>query len=966
MLLFQFLHFTSSCKEIEKKALLEFKQNLTDPRGRLSSWKGEDCCKWSGVSCSSIAENVIKLSLRNILSSDSDADAEAGGLSGEVSSSLLQLKYLRHIDLSMNNFGGAPVPDFLGSFTRLRYLNLSGASFGGRIPPTLGNLSRLLYLDLSLYTMDSVENDLQWLRRLFSLKYLNLKGLDLHTSSSNWLESVNTLPSLLELHLAQCQLLDLPPSLPSSLNLTSLLVLDLSNNQFNSTLPKWLFNLTTLKSLDLNSNNLYGALPRAFSELTSLEYLDLSSNFGLEGPLPQGLGSLCNLQKLFLSFNKLNGGVTEFMDDLSECMHGNLESLNLGYNEFNGNLPSSLGYLKKLRYLILWENSFKGSIPQTIGNLSSLEELYLSNNQMSGNIPESFGQLKSLYTVDISHNSWEGVVTEAHLANLSSLREISIGRFSSNITLIFNISSNWRPPFNKLKYVKIQGCQLGPKFPTFLRNQTDLQTIVINFARISDGIPAWFLEMDLELNEFDVSNNQLSGEVPKMLRFSLDSNVDLSENNFEGPLPLWSSNVTTLYLRGNRFSGPIPQDIGTALPLLTDLDISRNSLNGTIPSSTSNLTQLTNLVISSNNLQGQIPDVWTNTPMIYLIDMSNNTLSGTIPSSIGFLRSLKFLVLSSNNLSGELPFSLSNCTELASLDLGDNTFSGTIPPWIGAKMASLLILRLRNNSLKGNIPSQLCNLSVLHILDLSKNALSGPVPVCVRNLSGFQTDFTSDITERYQGRLQLVAKGRILQYDSILYLVNSMDLSINNLSGEIPDEITALFRLGTLNLSRNHLIGRIPPNMDRLERIETLDFSNNRLSGPIPLSMASLTFLNHLNLSYNNLSDQIPTGNQFETFNDPSIYEGNAYLCGAPLPRCNRSEIAPSPDVDDAVDQDRLEKLWLFVSAGAGFFVGFWGVCGSFVVKKRLRDAYFKFVDSVFHRIQLGISSNTWCITQNR
>ncbi|KAI3463101.1 hypothetical protein Pfo_019764 [Paulownia fortunei] len=966
VLLFQTFHFSCclqslklSCKENEKKALLKFKENLTDPSGRLSSWGGGDCCKWSGVSCSNRTGHVIKLNLRNTIASSSDGDVELHELSGEINSSLLQLKYLSHLDLSMNNFGGTQIPDFLGSLTSLRYLNLSGASFGGRIPQNLGNLSDLQYLDLSFYDTESVENDLQWLSGLSSLKYLNLKGVDLYTTSSYWLQTINTLPSLLELHLPQCQLMDLPLSLPS-VNFTSLLVLDLSNNGFNSTIPKWLFNLTNLKSLDLNSNNLHGELPDAFSELTSLENLDLSLNFGIEGPLPKGLGALCNLQKLSLATNRLGGNITEFIDGLSECTNSSLETLNLGYNNLGGNLPSSLGLLNSLRYLLLWGNSFTGSIPQTIGNLSSLEDLYLSYNQMGGNIPESIGQLKSLAVMDIYQNSWEGVITEAHLANLSSLREMSIGKFSSNVSLIFNISPDWTPPF-KLKYVKIQGCQLGPKFPTFLRNQSDLKTMVINFAGISDVIPDWFLEMDLELNELDVAYNQLSGRVPNLLRFNHGSNVDLSSNNFEGPLPLWSSNLTTLYLRDNKFSGPIPQNIEKALPHLTDLDISRNRLNGTIPLSIGNLAGLTTLVISSNYLHGEIPDFWANMPMLYIVDLSNNNLSGTIPGSIGFLRGLKFLVLSSNNLSGHLPSRLRNCTELASLDLGDNKLSGRIPPWIGAKMASLLILRLRNNSFTGNIPSQICNLSVLHILDISKNDLSGPIPTCVGNLSGFKTDFTSDDTMQYEGRLQVVAKGRILQYDSTLYLVNSIDLSRNNLSGEIPSGITTLFRLGTLNLSMNHLTGIIPPNIDSLQRIETLDLSNNLFSGPIPLGMASLTFLNHLNLSYNNLSGQIPTGNQFQTLDDQSIYEGNSFLCGFPLSvECNGPEIAPFPGVKvgETDDKDELEKLWLFVSVGLGFFVGFWGVCGSLVVKKRWRDAYFYRVERVIDKILSIVPTN--------
>ncbi|KAG8366780.1 hypothetical protein BUALT_Bualt16G0003300 [Buddleja alternifolia] len=935
VLLFHVFHFSSSlenltlsCKENEKRALFKFKENITNPSGKLSSWNEGDCCKWSGVSCSTKTGHVIKLNLRNMFSS-----------TFEVNPSLLQLNYLSYLDLSMNNFGGAQIPEFFGSFTRLRYLNLSGSSFGGKIPRNLGNLLGLQYLDLRNYCNDPVENGLKWLSGLLSLKYLNLEGVDLHKTSSYWLQTINTfLPSLSELHLSQCQLMNIPFSLPF-VNFTSLSVLDLSNNGFNSTIPNWLFNLTNLKILDLNTNNLHGVLPDEFSELNFLENLDLSSNFDIEGPLPKGLGVLCNLQKLSLNENRLSGGVNEVIDGLSQCRNRSLETLNLGDNELNGNIPSSLGLLKNLKYLLLSNNLFTGPIPSSIGNLSSL------------------------VVMDLYQNSWEGVITEIHLANLSSLHEISIGKFFTNLSLVFNVSSNWIPPF-KLKYVKIQGCKLGPKFPAFLmRNQSDLETVVINFAGISDVIPDWFLEMDLQMNELDLAYNQLSGRVPNMIKFNYASNVDLSSNNFEGPLPLWSSNLTTLYLRDNKFSGTIPENIGTALPYLTDLDISRNNLNGTIPLSMGNLTELTTLVISSNQLHGKIPDFWAKLQMLYILDMSNNNLSGAIPGSIGFLSILKFLVLSNNSFSGKLPSSLRNCTELASLDLGDNNLSGKIPPWIGLRMTSLLILRLRNNSFTGRMPSQICNLSVLHILDIARNSLSGKIPACFGDLEGFKRNTSSDIAQ-YQGRLEIVAKGRALQYYSTLYLVNSIDLSGNNFSGEIPSEITILVRLQTLILSMNHLTGKIPPSIERLKWVETLDLSKNRLSGPIPPGMTSLTFLNHLNLSYNNLSGQIPTGNQFLTLNDPSIYEGNALLCGFPLSaECNRgTEIAPFPDenVAETDGDDKYEKLLLSVFVGLGFFVGFWGVCGSLIVKKQWRDAFFSFCERVMERILDIFSSNAW------
>ncbi|RVX07393.1 hypothetical protein CK203_022462 [Vitis vinifera] len=44
------------------------------------------------------------------------------GLGGKVSPALLQLNFLNYLDLSSNEFGGAPVPSFLGSMRSLTYL----------------------------------------------------------------------------------------------------------------------------------------------------------------------------------------------------------------------------------------------------------------------------------------------------------------------------------------------------------------------------------------------------------------------------------------------------------------------------------------------------------------------------------------------------------------------------------------------------------------------------------------------------------------------------------------------------------------------------------------------------------------------------------------------------------------------------------------------------------------------------
>ncbi|KAL6325376.1 hypothetical protein AAG906_023221 [Vitis piasezkii] len=819
-------HHRAASFETERVALLKFKQGLTDPSHRLSSWVGKTAANGEAL----------------------DDDGTHGKLGGEISHSLLDLKYLNHLDLSMNNFEGTRIPKFIGSLEKLRYLNLSGASFSGPIPPQLGNLSRLIYLDLkeyfdfNTYPDESSQNDLQWISGLSSLRHLNLEGVNLSRASAYWLHAVSKLP-LSELHLPSCGLSVLPRSLPSS-NLTSLSMLVLSNNGFNSTIPHWLFQLRNLVYLDLSFNNLRGSILDAFANRTSLESLRKMERFEWE--------------------------ITEMIDVLSGCNKCSLENLNLGLNELGGFLPYSLGNLSNLQSVLLWDNSFVGSIPNSIGNLSNLEELYLSNNQMSGTIPETLGQLNKLVALDISENPWEGVLTEAHLSNLTNLKELSIAKFSL------------LPDLTLLQYLKLRSCQVGPKFPVWLRNQNELNTLILRNARISDTIPEWFWKLDLELDQLDLGYNQLSGRTPNSLKFTLQSSVCLMWNHFNGSLPL----VT--------------------------LDISNNSLTG------------------------EIPALWNGVPnLVAHVDLSNNNLSGDLPTS--------------------------NCTNIRTLDLGGNRFSGNIPAWIGQTMPSLWILRLRSNLFDGSIPLQLCTLSSLHILDLAQNNLSGSIPSCVGNLSAMASEIE---TYRYEAELTVLMKGREDSYRNILYLVNSIDLSNNGLSGDVPGGLTNLSRLGTLNLSMNHLTGKIPDNIGDLQLLETLDLSKNQLSGPIPPGMASLTLLNHLNLSYNNLSGRIPSGNQLQTLDDPSIYRDNPALCGRPITaKCPGDDNGtPNPpsgdDEDDDEDGAEAEMKWFYMSMGTGFVVGFWGVCGTLVIKQSWRHAYFRLVYDIKEWLLLVIQLN--------
>ncbi|KAK9672528.1 hypothetical protein RND81_12G106100 [Saponaria officinalis] len=105
----------TQCVQSERAALLQFKQGIrVDNCGLLDSWDdGLDCCQWHGIQCSNRSGHVVGLHLTGI-SDFSNDDGYEGCLEGTLSDSLIELKYLKYLDLSSNYFRGQ-LPKFIGS-----------------------------------------------------------------------------------------------------------------------------------------------------------------------------------------------------------------------------------------------------------------------------------------------------------------------------------------------------------------------------------------------------------------------------------------------------------------------------------------------------------------------------------------------------------------------------------------------------------------------------------------------------------------------------------------------------------------------------------------------------------------------------------------------------------------------------------------------------------------------------------
>ncbi|KAF5819743.1 putative non-specific serine/threonine protein kinase [Helianthus annuus] len=678
---------------------------------------------------------------------------------------------------------------------------------------------------------------------------------------------------------------------PSLLNLSYLERLDISHNSFHGAIPMFIGSLTKLRYLDLSNNSFYGTIPRSIGTLSELRHLDLSKNFLLNGTIPPEIRNLTNLK--VLSLRSLNNCTVENLDwlyhmsqleelemdgislgkadnwvnvilslqklsflsldecDLSMAMHpysnssanyssSSIVSLGLGNNNLNSSMFHWLFPLttNRLEILDLSRNKLHG-IPKYLGNLCSLTAFYFENNivpiklsdflnnlsgctsitlqelsalrsQFTGSLPDDIQKFSSLGLLTLSDNKLNGTISHKVwlLPNLE----------------ILDVSSNSLSDFLKL-------LQVRASFPKMDSNTKKSYSSSHCQTGISDTIPVEFWNMwPSQLKYLNLSSNNITGKVTDLLS-NFDSGptiIDLSSNNFYGVILNVFSSLSWLDLSNNKFHGGISFLCQIVDGTLSFLDLSYNSF------------------------RGQIPDCLWHFKNLKVLNLQHNNLYGSLPTSIKYLINTEVLNLSNTKFSGELPLFLRECTKVTILQLGSNKFSGHMPIWIGEKLSRLYTLILKSNNFSGTIPVQLCQLINLQILDLSINNLYGAIPSCLNKLSmmiqdGHSRDqnvhyfnwFTTFSDQpKYVDHASIVWQGSVREFYSTLDMVKSIDLSNNNLTGQIPYELTLLYGLIALNLSNNALVGEIPLKIGQMKDLLHLDLSRNHLSGHLPSSMS--------------------------------------------------------------------------------------------------------------------------------
>uniref|UniRef100_A0A0E0R4S5 Receptor kinase-like protein Xa21 n=1 Tax=Oryza rufipogon TaxID=4529 RepID=A0A0E0R4S5_ORYRU len=227
------------------------------------------------------------------------------------------------------------------------------------------------------------------------------------------------------------------------------------------------------------------------------------------------------------------------------------------------------------------------------------------------------------------------------------------------------------------------------------------------------------------------------------------------------------------------------------------------------------------------------------------LNLTNRGLIGQMSPSLGNLTFLKFLFLPANSFTGEIPQSLGNMHHLQIIYLSNNTLQGKIPNL--ANCSNLKVLWLNGNNLVGQIPADLPQR--FQSLQLSINSLTGPIPVYVANITTLKR--FSCLYNNIDGNIpDDFAKLPVLVY---------LHLGANKLAGQFPQAILNLSTLVELTLASNHLSGELPSNIgDSVPNLQKFQLGGNFFYGHIPNSLTNASKLNLIDISINSFTGVVP------------------------------------------------------------------------------------------------------------
>jgi len=247
------------------------------------------------------------------------------------------------------------------------------------------------------------------------------------------------------------------------------------------------------------------------------------------------------------------------------------------------------GAFQNLFFLSLADNQLTGPLPCSWP--LTLQELILSNNRLHGTIPAGLSAMKQLHILEIDHNSLTG-----------------------QLPLDWGLVDAW--PQRGFLYCSAN--HISGTLPSSWSNPGAFHTLTLLY----------------------LDDNDITGTLPQSWAFSS-----------------CFSRLQDLLLGNTGLSGTLP--VGWTAPnafaTLQQLDLHSTHLQGSVPSF--NNINLTILSLDSCSFNSSLDELWTSSAPLKIINLSNNSLSGSLPDNAGALDHLISLDLSQNRLEGPVPLS---------------------------------------------------------------------------------------------------------------------------------------------------------------------------------------------------------------------------------------------------------------------------------------------------------------------
>ncbi|KAF7134549.1 hypothetical protein RHSIM_Rhsim08G0005000 [Rhododendron simsii] len=243
-------------------------------------------------------------------------------LNGTIPASLSNCTNLNWISLSNNKLVGE-IPSSFGGLSNLAILKLGNNSITGNIPPELGDCHSLIWLDLNTNFLNGTippalfkQSGYIAVAVLTGKRYIYIKndGSQECHGAGNLLEfggiRLDQLGRISTRHPCNFTRVYFGTTQPTFNHNGSMILLDLSYNRLEGSIPKELGSMYYLSVLNLGHNDLSGPIPPELQGLKMVAIVDLSYNM-LNGSIPQSLTSFALLGAIDLSNNNLSGMIPQ-------------------------------------------------------------------------------------------------------------------------------------------------------------------------------------------------------------------------------------------------------------------------------------------------------------------------------------------------------------------------------------------------------------------------------------------------------------------------------------------------------------------------------------------------------------------------------------------------------------------------------------------------------------------------------